>query len=86
MTETKLRRVTRLIIGDRKFDLGQKAAGGVIKDIEIQPPVARVHFEDGTALDAYFPQETAYWYHEERPDIVVPTIVAPDDVGGNDGK
>lgn len=76
MTEVQQRRVTRLIIGNRKFQPGTDE----VREIEVAPPVARIWYNNGTALDIFFPHETAYWYHEEKPDIIVPQIVLRDEV------
>jgi hypothetical protein len=53
-----------------------------VKIIEVQPPLAGVEFEDGTAMAIYNPNEAMFWFHEESK-ILVPDLMAPGDVKKN---
>ena len=50
-----------------------------VKTLEVQPPLAGVEYDDGTALAVYAPKQDIYWWHKEQM-IVVPDLAAPKDV------
>ena len=63
------RTITKLLIGNRKFEIGTDK----VRLIEVQPPLAGIEYEDGTAMAVYAPTETMYWFHKEEM-ILVPDI------------
>lgn len=67
------RKITKLMIGDSKWEIGTNG----VKTLEVQPPLAGIEYEDGTALALYSPKETIYWWHKEQM-IVVPDLAAPE--------
>ena len=65
---------------DRVYNLGVKG----VANIEVQPPMVAVHYEDGNILFFYSPEAGIEWKAEklEPPMIEVPQIVPPNNVNG----